>query len=160
MNSDPKRHPENEDGERVVVRDRRRIDPETGAVRTPGSDRSEQPSGAAPDVPAEPDAGDPSVAELNAEVAERTADVVAGMVALNARAFAASGFELVRGWDRFVEPRVIEVATEGGRAGSRASAAAIRSGCAIASRLGTSSPRISEKYERPMTTTAMLMMCA
>ena len=34
-----------EDGERVVVRDRRRIDPETGAVRTPDG---EQPSGAAP----------------------------------------------------------------------------------------------------------------
>ena len=38
---DPNRHPEYGDGERVVVRDRRRVDPDTGAVRTPdGSDRS------------------------------------------------------------------------------------------------------------------------
>ena len=45
MSQDPNRHPGNGDGERVVVRDRRRIDPETGAVRTPDG---EQPSGAAP----------------------------------------------------------------------------------------------------------------
>ena len=47
-------------------------------------------------------------------VAARTAEVVAGMVEVNAKAFAASGFELVLGWGRFVEPRVIEVAAEGG----------------------------------------------
>ncbi|MET7244186.1 FAD-dependent oxidoreductase [Methylobacterium sp. EM32] len=47
-------------------------------------------------------------------VAARTAEVVAGMVAANAKAFAASGFELVIGWGRFVEPRVIEVAGEAG----------------------------------------------
>ena len=45
MSQDPNRHPESpdadgRDGERVVVRDRRRIDPETGEVRTPDSDRS------------------------------------------------------------------------------------------------------------------------
>jgi molecular chaperone GrpE len=77
-------HPESDDGERVVVRDRRRIDPETGAVRTPdGSGRSghdapdPNPSGAAqpqPDIPEAP-ADDPRVAELTAEVAERTADL-------------------------------------------------------------------------------------
>jgi len=78
---DPNRHPDSEDGERVVVRDRRRIDPETGAVRTPDdSDRSGRPapdqntSGAAEpqaDIPAD----DPRVVELTAEVAERTADL-------------------------------------------------------------------------------------
>ena len=47
-----------------------------------------------------------------ARVAERTAGVVASMVALNRRAFDASGLELVLGWGRFVGPRVIEVATE------------------------------------------------
>ena len=48
-------------------------------------------------------------------VAERTANVVAGMVDINRRAFQASGLELVLGWGRFVEPRVIEVETEAGR---------------------------------------------
>jgi molecular chaperone GrpE len=81
MTEDPNRHPENGDGERVVVRDRRRVDPDTGAVRTPDdSDRSghaapdRNPSGAA--IP-EPEAApaDPRVAELTAEVAERTADL-------------------------------------------------------------------------------------
>ena len=70
MNPDPNRQRESEDGERVVVRDRRRIDPETGAVRTPDG---EQPSGAAP--AAEPEVDDPRVAELTGEVAERTADL-------------------------------------------------------------------------------------
>jgi molecular chaperone GrpE len=86
VTSDPNRQRESpdlegSDGERVVVRDRRRIDPETGAVRTPdGSDRSgrpapdQTPSGA---VPAEPVStpDDARVAELAAEVAERTADL-------------------------------------------------------------------------------------
>jgi len=91
VNPDPNRHPENGDGERVVVRDRRRVDPDTGAVRTPDSDRSDadasaprsarggrptpdqNPSGVAPAPEPEPD--DPRVAELTAEVAERTADL-------------------------------------------------------------------------------------
>ena len=92
MTEDPNRHPENGDGERVVVRDRRRVDPDTGAVRTPdGSDRSghdastprsarggrpapdQDPSGAA--IPEPEAAADPRVAELTAEVAERTADL-------------------------------------------------------------------------------------
>ncbi len=42
-------------------------------------------------------------------VAARTAEVVAGMVEFNANAFRASGLELLLGWGRFVEPRVIEV---------------------------------------------------
>jgi len=68
---DPTRHPE-EDGERVVVRDRRRIDPDTGQVRTPdGSDQP--PSGPAPAAAA--DAPDTRVAELTGELAERTADL-------------------------------------------------------------------------------------
>jgi molecular chaperone GrpE len=70
VTEDPNRS-EREDGERVVVRDRRRVDPDTGAVRTPdGADAA--PSGAAPDEPAVDDA---RVAELTAEVAERTADL-------------------------------------------------------------------------------------
>ena len=96
MSQDPNRQSdsldlEGSDDERVVVRDRRRIDPETGAVRTPGSDRfdadaatprsarggrptpDQNLSGAAP--AAEPEADDPRVAELQAEVAERTADL-------------------------------------------------------------------------------------
>ena len=76
MNPDPNRHPQYEDGERVVVRDRRRIDPETGAVRTPDDGVS---SGAAPEAAAGEKTGeqpaDPRVAELTAEVAERTADL-------------------------------------------------------------------------------------
>jgi molecular chaperone GrpE len=68
---------ENGDGERVVVRDRRRIDPVTGEVRTPAG----QPAGAGPDAttdqateqPAGPDAV--AAAELAAQVAERTADL-------------------------------------------------------------------------------------
>jgi len=73
---DPNR-PENEDGERVVVRDRRRIDPETGAVRTPDGEAATSPSGAAPaDAAPQADAvDDPRVAELTAEVAERTTDL-------------------------------------------------------------------------------------
>ena len=69
----------NEDGERVVVRDRRRIDPETGAVRTPDVGGRLRPPGAGLDSrcrSAEPAAtDDPRVAELTAEVAERTADL-------------------------------------------------------------------------------------
>ena len=87
MIPDPNRHPDSEDGERVVVRDRRRIDPVTGAVRTPDGQSlspggaeslspgaAEPPAGAAEpqaDIPAD----DPRVVELTAEVAERTADL-------------------------------------------------------------------------------------
>ena len=67
MTEDPKRLPE-EDGERVGVRDR--MDPDTGAVTPDGADDSSQ-SGAAPADPVE----DPRIAELTAEVAERTADL-------------------------------------------------------------------------------------
>lgn len=59
------------ESERVVVRDRRRIDPETGEVRTPPG---EQPDGGAPDAFARPEA-DGTAAELAAQVAERTADL-------------------------------------------------------------------------------------
>ena len=76
MTEDPNRS-EREDGERVVVRDRRRIDPETGAVRTPdgGGEGDAQPSGAAPAAAAPSAPDDARVAELTAEVAERTADL-------------------------------------------------------------------------------------
>ncbi|TQM35852.1 nucleotide exchange factor GrpE [Pseudonocardia cypriaca] len=64
------------DGERVVVRDRRRIDPVTGEVRSPAGD----PAGAVPDAPEQPaeQATGPdavAAAELAAQVAERTADL-------------------------------------------------------------------------------------
>jgi len=49
-----------------------------------------------------------------ARVALRTAEVVAGMVEYNLHAFQASGLDLVLGWGRFVEPRVIEVTSETG----------------------------------------------
>lgn len=99
----PNRDGNNGDGERVVVRDRRRIDPETGQVRTPAGDA---PAGAAAPtdetvegsvvnggvvdgdvadgdvadgdvVGAEVDSGPDAVAaaELAAQVAERTADL-------------------------------------------------------------------------------------
>jgi molecular chaperone GrpE len=71
VSQDPQRHSETEDGERVVVRDRRRIDPETGAVRTPDGEAEASPSGDTPGPPAD----DPRVAELTSEVAERTADL-------------------------------------------------------------------------------------
>ena len=73
----PSGQPESEDGERVVVRDRRRIDPETGAVRTPDGAAEAAPSGVTPD--AVPDSAGPDddarVAALTAELAERTADL-------------------------------------------------------------------------------------
>ena len=81
MTEDPKPQRESEDGERVVVRDSDRsghdapdlgrIDPETGAVRTPDGEDDSSRSGAAPADPVE----DPRIAELTAEVAERTADL-------------------------------------------------------------------------------------
>jgi len=66
------------DAERVVVRDRRRIDPVTGQVRAPAGD---SPAGAAPAESQDPSAqasnGADAVAaaELAAQVAERTADL-------------------------------------------------------------------------------------
>ncbi|NMI00780.1 nucleotide exchange factor GrpE [Pseudonocardia acidicola] len=69
------------EGERIVVRDRRRIDPVTGEVRAPGG---ETPPGAGP-APGGPAAPAPEatpapeenaeLAELTAQVAERTADL-------------------------------------------------------------------------------------
>jgi molecular chaperone GrpE len=97
VNPDPKPERESEDGERVVVRgsdrsghdastpgfarggrpapDLGRIDPETGAVRTPEGEAATSTSGAAPAEPADSSTDDPRVAELTAEVAERTADL-------------------------------------------------------------------------------------
>jgi molecular chaperone GrpE len=60
------------EGERVVVRDRRRIDPVTGEVRVP----AEESAGTAPEAPAPDSAADAlAAAELAAQVAERTADL-------------------------------------------------------------------------------------
>jgi len=55
------------DEEPVVIRDRRRIDPETGEVRTP--------DGEAPPTAPAPGPADHAAAELAAQVAERTADL-------------------------------------------------------------------------------------
>ena len=66
---------ENGDGERVVVRDRRRIDPETGQVRHP-ADADSASAGAGPaDAPESDPAAAVATAELAAQVAERTADL-------------------------------------------------------------------------------------
>jgi molecular chaperone GrpE len=60
------------EGERVVVRNRRRIDPVTGEVRVP----AEESAGTAPETPAPDSAADVlAAAELAAQVAERTADL-------------------------------------------------------------------------------------
>lgn len=72
----PDQHSEQEQ-EPVVVRDRRRVDPVTGEVRTPAGD---SPAGAAPDDAAHPEptaSVGPSFAEveLAAQVAERTGDL-------------------------------------------------------------------------------------
>jgi molecular chaperone GrpE len=63
---------EEHEQERVVVRDRRRIDPVTGEVRTPAG---EQPAGSAPGPAPEAASTDARVAELAAQVEERTADL-------------------------------------------------------------------------------------
>jgi probable pyridine nucleotide-disulfide oxidoreductase len=55
-----------------------------------------------------------------AAVAGRTSGVVAEMVDFNLRGFQQSGLELVLGWSRFVEPRVIEVETDAAVGASRA----------------------------------------
>ncbi|MHA6797121.1 nucleotide exchange factor GrpE [Pseudonocardia bannensis] len=65
------------EGERIVVRDRRRIDPVTGEVRTPGGETPPGPSGPAEssaDAAPAPEAN-PELAELAAQVAERTSDL-------------------------------------------------------------------------------------
>ena len=62
---------EHDRDEPVVVRDRRRIDPETGQVRTPEGDAPAPASAAEPTDPATAHAS----AELAAQVAERTADL-------------------------------------------------------------------------------------
>jgi molecular chaperone GrpE len=59
-----------EEGERVVVRDRRRIDPVTGEVREAAGDEPVAPAPAE-----EVSSADPRFDELTAEVAERTADL-------------------------------------------------------------------------------------
>ncbi len=47
-------------------------------------------------------------------VRDRTARVVAEMVATNKAGFNASGFDLILGWGRFVAPKTIQVETENG----------------------------------------------
>jgi len=47
-------------------------------------------------------------------VRDRTARVVAEMVATNQAGFNASGFDLILGWGRFIAPKTIEVQTENG----------------------------------------------
>jgi molecular chaperone GrpE len=69
------------EAERVVVRDRRRIDPDTGQVRTPpAADEAEAgaaPAAEDPETAPHPATAGPSVAEaeLASQVAERTADL-------------------------------------------------------------------------------------
>ncbi len=63
---------ERDEGERVVVRDRRRVDPVTGEVRVP-ADSDQESAGTGP-ADREPTL-DVATAELAAQVAERTADL-------------------------------------------------------------------------------------
>jgi molecular chaperone GrpE len=70
----------NDEQEPVVVRDRRRIDPVTGEVRAPGGGRPSPGAGgqtAAPQTApeGEPDPADTKMAELAAQLDERTADL-------------------------------------------------------------------------------------
>jgi molecular chaperone GrpE len=58
---------DNSDEEPVVIRDRRRIDPQTGEVRTPDGD--------APPAAPQVDSANLAAAELAAQVSERTADL-------------------------------------------------------------------------------------
>ena len=79
--SNPQRGPEGE--EPVVIRDRRRIDPQSGAVRDEGTGRSPFPGAAGQPAPGDPNqAGQPigatladseELAGLKAELADRTA---------------------------------------------------------------------------------------
>lgn len=72
--SDHDERAENGDGEPIVVRDRRRVDPVTGEVRPQAG--ADAPAGdAAPEVPVNENGVDLRVEELTAEVAERTADL-------------------------------------------------------------------------------------
>lgn len=66
-----------DDAERVVVRDRRRIDPVTGEVRRPAEDNPAGPGPTAesPTEPGPSDIGTDASAELAAQVAERTEDL-------------------------------------------------------------------------------------
>ena len=76
MTSTPNQEHEPVDG--PVIRDRRRIDPQTGAVREPQSAVAPAgPSNGAPVPPVDPAATDPArrVAELEGALAERTADL-------------------------------------------------------------------------------------
>lgn len=59
------------ESERVVIRDRRRIDPVTGDVRVPEGEQS--PAGTADPAPGGPD--QPELAALAAQLEERTADL-------------------------------------------------------------------------------------
>jgi molecular chaperone GrpE len=70
-NADRNERAENGEGERVVVRDRRRIDPTTGEVRAPIAESA----GAAPAEAPESGPDAVAAAELAAQVAERTADL-------------------------------------------------------------------------------------
>jgi molecular chaperone GrpE len=73
---DRNEHAPQGEAERVVVRDRRRIDPVTGQVRTPPAAEAAGAAQAAEDAP-QPEPAGPSVAEveLASQVAERTADL-------------------------------------------------------------------------------------
>jgi len=71
----------NQEPERVVVRDRRRIDPLTGEVRAPEAEQSVSGAGAgdstepAPGTTPTPDPAEEKLAELSAQLDERTADL-------------------------------------------------------------------------------------
>lgn len=61
--------------EPVVVRDRRKIDPETGTVRSPESAPEEQPVDGAAPVPEPTADAEPEQSDVDKQLAERTADL-------------------------------------------------------------------------------------
>jgi molecular chaperone GrpE len=72
VSSPAEQQPLVDDPDRVVVRDKRRLDPESGQLRTPAAS-AEQPAPAAPDGSAVPDTGPEQ--EQDRRVAELTADL-------------------------------------------------------------------------------------
>ena len=70
----PDEHGQPEEQQGPIVRDKRRIDPTTGALREPADSRSAPAAPGVPDSPAD-GLGDDVAEELSRQIAERTADL-------------------------------------------------------------------------------------
>jgi molecular chaperone GrpE len=69
----PEEHPEHEENPTPIIRDKRRLDPETGAVREPTAPAGDGVDGSSPE--ARDAAGTTDAGGLEATLAERTADL-------------------------------------------------------------------------------------